>query len=165
MYISRILPYKQLDLLLELFNDTPDIGVVVVGGGLSERQKKIIENTPNFYYLGEKYGKEVDEIYQMGDIFSTPGHIGLAINQAFYWGKPVIILNRRHAPEITYMKSGVNGFLANTKEDLKDKICELCRNKEMLDYYSKNARRTYEQEMRIENMFKGFLDAVNYVLG
>lgn len=163
LYISRILPYKGLDILLTLFTDTPDVALVVVGGGINEEQRKIINQYSNYYYLGEKYGNEVDEIYQMGDVFSTPGHIGLALNQAMYWGKPVVVLNRIHAPEIIYLHQGENGFIVNTEAELKECILNLCRDEKAYARYSKNARATYDNEMTIDKMFAGFMDAINYV--
>lgn len=164
LYISRILPYKGLDILLKLFKDTPDIGLVIVGGGISEEQRKIVNAHSNYYYLGEKYGNDVDEIYQMGDVFSTPGHIGLALNQAMYWGKPVVVLNRIHAPEICYLHQGKNGFIVNSEEELRNTILKLCKDDVLLNKLSKEARATYENEMKIENMFEGFRKAVEFVI-
>lgn len=163
MYISRILPYKGLDILLRILSGMPSVGLVVVGGGINAKQQEIIDKTPNYYYLGEKYGTDVDEIYQMGDVFSTPGHIGLALNQAMYWGKPVVVLNRFHAPEICNLKNGINGFIVDSESDLKEKIMQLCNDSKLLEEMSKNARETYENEMSIENMFKGFVNAIEYV--
>ena len=163
MYISRILPYKGLDILIENFKDVEDIALVVVGGGISEEQKNIIDSTPHYYYLGERYDKEVDEIYNMGDVFSTPGHIGLAVNQSMFFGKPIVVLNRKHAPEITYLHNGENGYIVETEKKLKEKIVELCSNGSLYEQVAQNARKTYETEMQIEVMFEGFSNAVNYV--
>ena len=164
MYISRILPYKGLDILLKLFTDTPEIGLVIIGGGISNEQREIVDRTSHYYYLGEKYGNEVDEIYQMGDVFSTPGHIGLALNQAMYWGKPVVVLNRIHAPEICYLHHDRNGYIVDTEGELKETILRLCSDEVLLKRLSKGARSTYEKEMGIENMFKGFMEAINFTL-
>lgn len=162
MYISRILPYKELDVLLCILKSEPKIGLVIVGGGISPQQLNIVNTTSNFYYLGEKYGKEVDEIYSMGDVFSTPGHIGLALNQAFYWGKPVVVLNKKHAPEIHYMQDGVNGYVVHSEAELKAKIEKLCANEMLYNEMSKNATKTYVTEMAIERMFQGFIGAISY---
>jgi len=163
LYISRILPYKGLDILLEQFKDVPEIALVVVGGGISEQQQSLIDSIPHYYYLGEKYGKDVDEIYQIGDVFSTPGHIGLALNQAMFWGIPVVVLNRIHAPEIIYLKQGENGFIVDSETELKSKILEICHNEDLQKRLSQAARHTYETEMQIENMFQGFIDAIHFV--
>ena len=163
LYISRIVPHKGLDILLSNFQDTKDIALVIVGGGLSEQQRAIIDSHANYYYLGEKYGDEVDEIYSIGDLFSTPGHIGLALNQAMYWGLPVLVLNRKHAPEIYYMQDGVNGFVLEDEQALKAKVLELCHDDALLQRLSAAARHTYETRMALDNMFDGFEQAVNYV--
>jgi len=163
MYISRILPYKGLDILLGMFKDTPDVALVVVGGGINAEQQKCIDETPNYYYLGEKYGNEVDEIYQMGDVFSTPGHIGLALNQAMYWGKPVVVLNRIHAPEIIYLHQQENGAIVDTEVELKETILNLCKDEQLYAKWSKGCIDTYKNEMQIENMFEGFKQAIEYV--
>lgn len=163
LYISRILPYKGLDILLKLFRDTPNIGLVIVGGGINKAQQKIVNETPNYYYLGEKYGRDVDEVYQIGDVFSTPGHIGLALNQAMFWGLPVVVLNRKHAPEIVYLHDGVNGRIVDTEEELKQVIISLCTDEKMHESYSKGARETYEKEMSIDAMFEGFKKAIEFV--
>ena len=164
LYISRILPYKGLDILLKLFRDTEDLGLVIVGPGINQEQMKIVNDTPNYYYLGEKYGKDVDEIYNMGDIFSTPGHIGLALVQAMFWAKPVVLLNKRHAPEIVYLHNGENGFIVNSENELKETVVKLINDNELYKKISNNARKTYENEMQISVMFNGFIEAIKYAL-
>lgn len=162
IYISRILPYKGLDILLDIFKEVRRVGLVIVGCGINPQQMNIIDANPNYYYLGEKYGKEVDEIYNMGDIFSTPGHIGLALCQSMFWGKPVIVLNTIHAPEIYYLKPGYNGYVVDSKEELKEKMLLLCENEKLLNSMSENARNTFK-DMSIDRMFQGFIDAIEYV--
>ena len=162
LYISRILPYKGLDILLDAFKDTPEIGLVVVGAGINAEQQKCIDSTSNYYYLGEKYGNEVDEIYQMGDVFSTPGHIGLAVNQAMFWGKVIVILNRRHAPEIVYLRNGENGFLEEDEKSLKARVMKLCKDDSYYESISAAALKTYQDEMTIDKMFDGFMRAINF---
>lgn len=163
MYISRILPYKGLDILLYNFKDVKDIALVIVGGGISDEQMRIVDSVSHYYYLGAKYDKDVDEIYNMGDVFSTPGHIGLAVNQAMFFGKPIVVLNKKHAPEITYLHNGENGFIVDSEAELKDKIINLCNDDALYTRISQNARRTYETEMQLEVMFEGFVNAINYV--
>lgn len=164
LFISRLMPYKRLDLLLGLFSDESGVAVVVVGPGIEEKQMTLINEVPHYYYLGAKYGREVDEIYNMGDVFSTPGHIGLALVQAFFWGKPVVLLNTRHAPEIFYMKNGKNGYLVENQQELKEKILYLLRNDEVRCEFSRNAKDTIDKDANISKMFSGFREAVAYCL-
>lgn len=164
LFISRILPYKGLDMLLEILSDSPLIGLVIVGPGISDHQLKRIAQSPNYYYLGEKYNHEVNEIFQMGDIFSTPGHIGLALNQAFFWGKPVVVLEGHHAPEIYYMQDGQTGYVVKNKEELKAKILLLAENPTLLASMSNNTQQVFNQNISISRMFSGFEKAVAYCL-
>lgn len=115
LYISRMMPYKRVDLLMDAFADLEDIAVVMVGPGFSKEQQKKVDSHQNLYYLGEKYGSDVNEVYKMGDVFSTPGHIGLAMNEALFWGLPVVLLEGTHAPEIYYMKNGTTGYADKQK--------------------------------------------------
>ncbi len=163
LYISRILPYKELDILLSLFPNEVGVALVVVGEGASAQQKALMKKTDNFYYLGEKYGNDVNEIYQIGDVFSTPGHIGLALNQAMFWGLPVVVLDRIHAPEIINLKNGFNGWIVGSEHELKEKIIDLLRDEELLAKMSAHARKTFESEMQISDMFRGFKEAVQFV--
>ncbi len=162
LYISRILPYKGLDLLLEMMPGLTQTGLVIVGPGISKEQEAIIASNQNIYYLGEKYNTEVDEIFNMGDVFSTPGHIGLALNQSFFWGKPVLLLQRNHAPEIYYMKNGKTGFICEDEEELREKLILLNNDRTLLAQMSSNAQEVAKKEMSIERMFNGFKQAIEF---
>ena len=162
LYISRMMPYKRVDLLMDLFKDLTDIAVVMVGPGFSEEQKQICDAHENLYYLGEKYGNDVNEIYKMGDIFSTPGHIGLAMNEAMFWGLPVILLEGHHAPEVYYMKNGYTGYMAKNEDDFNRYVRELLADDERLNKMSKMSLKVFEKEVSIDKMYQGFIDAVHY---
>jgi glycosyltransferase involved in cell wall biosynthesis len=162
LYISRVLPYKRLDILLENFSDEKDVALVIVGSGINDQQLILINKTPNYYYLGPRYGRDVDEIFNMGDVYSTPGHIGLGIIQAFFWGKPVVVLNARHAPEIYYMKDGENGYIIDDEKELKERILFLLRTESVYNRLSSNAIKTVNKEAHINRMFNGFISAVSY---
>lgn len=164
LYISRVLPYKKVDILLDEFKGYDNIGVVVVGAGITDEQLQKIDEYNNLYYLGPKYGEEVWEIFNMGDIYSTPGHIGLGLNEAFYWEKPVVVLKGNHAPEIYYLEDKKNGFIVNDEDELKVRISELLSNQDMYSSFSQNCRQTYSEKCDISNMFNGFLQAISFCL-
>lgn len=162
LYISRMLPYKRVDLLMECFADIEDIAVVMVGPGFSKEQQKVADAHSNLYYLGEKYGTDVNEVYKIGDIFSTPGHIGLAMNEALFWGLPVILLKAEHAPEIYYMKNNVTGYLAENEAEFKKYVIDLLHDDERLRKMSESCLEVFDKEVSIDRMYQGFIDAVRY---
>lgn len=163
LYISRVLPYKGLDILMEIMPGLTDIGLVIVGPGISHEQMEVVSTSPNIYYLGEKYNSDVDEIFNAGDVFSTPGHIGLALNQSFFWGKPVLILDKNHAPEIYYMRNGETGFICKNEDELRQKLILLKNDRSLLAKFSANAKKVAESEMSMDRMFCGFLKAIESV--
>ena len=117
----------------------------------------------NYYYLGPIYESlKINEIFNSIKIFCTPCHIGLALNEAFFWGVPVIVLNRKHAPEIYYLEDKVNGYIVNTPEEIKEKIRFLLENKDIYDEMSKKCVETINTKGNINNMFGGFMKAINY---
>ena len=160
LYISRILPYKRVDFLMDCFKDVEGVAVVIVGPGFSKEQQAVCDAHSNLYYLGEKYGAEVNEIYKIGDVFSTPGHIGLAVNEAMFWGLPIVVLKGKHAPEVYYIKDGVTGYLAKDENDYRSFMLDLLKDDEKRERMSRATWDCYRQEVSIDRMYQGFIDAV-----
>lgn len=162
-FIGRIKEIKALDILLDYPIDIEDVAVIIVGPGISQKQLEKVEKLDNYYYLGPIYESlKINEIFNSIKIFCTPGHIGLALNEAFFWGVPVIVLNRKHAPEIYYLEDKVNGYIVNTPEEIKEKIRFLLENKDIYDEMSKKCVETINTKGNINNMFGGFMKAINY---
>jgi glycosyltransferase involved in cell wall biosynthesis len=68
------------------------------------------------------------------------------------------------SPEIMYLKDGVNGFIV-PKDDIKElyeKIRVLLEDDEMRKRFSGEARREIMMKGHIDNMCKGFLDAIQF---
>jgi len=162
LYISRILPYKRVDLVMESFRDVENVAVVIVGPGFSQAQQAFCDAHDNLYYLGEKYGDDVNEIYHIGDIFTTPGHIGLAVNEAMFWGLPIVLLKGKHAPEAYYIKDGVTGYFAEDENDYRNYVLNLLKDDARRAEMSRATLEQYRKEVSIDRMYQGFIDAVRY---
>jgi len=166
LYCGRISPGKRVDILIDILqrSDNKSIGLVIVGGGLSEEMQTLVDNQANIVYMGPVYDKiPVNELHKLSDIFCIPFKIGLSLNMAMYWSLPVLTTGELHGPEIYYLKNGVNGFIAKDIEELEEKIKLLAGNPELLKEFSKNAKRIITEEAGISNMFKGFEEAVDFV--
>ncbi len=154
--------------LLEGFaaDTSKDLHLVLVGEGVTPGQQERMKSMENVRYLGAIYDPIViNEIYKMADIFCMPGAIGLAINQAFYHGLPVVAEDVPHGPEGIYLKDGQNGFLFKEGDikDMMSKIQTLCRDEDLYQRYSHQAQETIQKEATVEKMFYGFLEAIRYV--
>jgi glycosyltransferase involved in cell wall biosynthesis len=167
LFSGRIIPRKKLDLLLDMFIEYPDrtnnYALAIVGGGINESQKKKIEKIDNIVYFGEVYDKnKLAEIFSIADIFCIPGWSGLSINHAFYYSLPYVTFNCQHAPEINYLKDGINGRIVTGSSpiDLLDAISDILEDPILLKKMSKSAKETLLQEASIEGMFQGYHNAI-----
>jgi glycosyltransferase involved in cell wall biosynthesis len=125
-------------------------------------------NWKNTVYLGEVHDEAnilISKILKMADICVIPGHVGLGLNQAFFWGLPVITEEGKHPPEIAYLKPGRNGIMVphNDLDALRDRIEYLLDHDEVRSEFSRNARNDILQEASIEGMFTGFRNCMDYI--
>lgn len=160
---------KRVDHLIDIFRnlDREDTGLVLVGSGMSDELKGRM-NPRNTRFLGEVHDArnlQISKLCKMADICAIPGHVGLGLNQALYWGLPVITENCNQPPEIAYLKNGRNGFMVppNDVASLQDRILYLLDNDNVRADFSKHAREDILKEASIEGMFRGFKDCVNYL--
>ena len=160
---------KKVDHLIDLFRelDRPDAGLVIVGSGLGEELRARM-NPANTRYLGDIHDPEnrrISRIFKMADVCSIPGHVGLGLNQAFFWGLPVVTESGKQPPEIEYLRDGENGFLVpeDDRRALRDRLLLLIDNDEERRRMSANARRDILANASIEGMFNGFLSCVQHL--
>ena len=166
LFVGRITPEKHVDYLIDLFKDhrLNNYLLIIVGSGLSNKLIKCINQISNITYYGEIMDLvAINEIFKMSDVFVHPGSIGLSLNQAFYWGLPVITGNVFHGPEIIYLKNNKNGFKVkhNVKNDFIEKIKLLFNNSKLLEQFSQSAQATIINEANIDIMANGFVTAFN----
>lgn len=161
---------KRVDHLIEIFRDVGDrgdVGLVIVGSGMRpEWQARI--NPATTLYLGEVHDPEnrkISEIFQMADVCAIPGHVGLGLNQALFYGLPVVTMEGKQPPEICYLKPGQNGFIVPGDDvaQLKERIFQLLDDDSMRERFSSAAREVFLREASIEGMFQGFLQCVQFL--
>lgn len=167
LFSGRITANKRLHLLLEIFRNNKEIAIVIIGKGITPEQERIIDKTENYYYLGEIYNKsEMSKIFNSVDVFCIPGNLGLALNEAFFWGKPVLTVKNEstiNTPEIWYFEDKKNGLMAKDVNELEHNILILKNNKTFYKKLSDNAKKTADNKGHISKMFKGFKEAVKFV--
>jgi len=162
---------KRVDHLIEIFRDTGgrDAGLVIVGSGMKEEWRARM-NPQTTIYLGEVHDPQnlqISRIFKMADVCAIPGHVGLGLNQAFYFGLPVVTEEGKHPPEIGYLKPGRNGFIVpeNDLAQLREKLFTLLDDDVMRGEFSRNARADILQNASVEGMYRGFRDCVRFLDG
>jgi glycosyltransferase involved in cell wall biosynthesis len=161
---------KKLHHLIETFREIEmnGVGLVIVGSGVNNGLLSKM-NRENTVYLGEIYDPQniqISKIFKMADLFSIPGHVGLGLVQAFYWGLPVVTEDGLQPPEIHYLINGRNGFIVpnNDLGELKKKIMYLLENDEKRREFSRHAREDILENASVHNMFMGFKNCVDSLL-
>lgn len=162
---------KRVDHLIDIFArlDRTDIGLLLVGSGMPPELMQRI-NRANTRCLGEVHDArqvQISKLCKLADVCAIPGHVGLGINQAFYWGLPVVTEDTGQPPEIGYLKPGKNGFIVppNDLDALQERLLYLLDNDDVRAEFSRHARADILREASIENMFKGFKDCVESMMG
>jgi glycosyltransferase involved in cell wall biosynthesis len=166
LFVGRMRPVKKVEHLVEVFNsiDDPGIGCVIVGDAMAYDLPKLMKRD-NIRYLGQIFDPknlQVSKLFKAADLFCVPGDVGLGLNEAFYWGLPVVTEDGLQPPEIHYLTNGRNGFIVpeNDLAQLKEKIVLLLRDDSLRAEFSQNAMEDIRRKASIENMFTGFRDCV-----
>jgi glycosyltransferase involved in cell wall biosynthesis len=160
---------KKVDHLIDVFRELQrtDVGLVIVGSGLGEELRARM-NPRNTRYLGEVHDPQniqISRIFKMADVCSIPGHVGLGLNHAFFWGLPLVTEDGKQPPEIDYLCDGRNGFIVpeNDVRALGERILFLIDNDAERLRFSANARHDIQTRASVEGMFQGFLGCSEYL--
>lgn len=169
LFVGRMWHRKKVLHLVEIFHslNRKDIGLVLVGDDMGTNISEKI-NRENTIYLGEIYDPrnvKISRIFKMADVFCIPGDVGLGLNQAFFWGLPVVTEDGFQPPEVHYLVDGRNGFIvsAGDLEALREKMLYLLDNDDARREFSANARKDIMEKASINRMFAGFSDCIKYL--
>lgn len=162
---------KRVDHLIEIFRNLSrkDVGLVLAGPGMSlDLQRRLNpRNTRYFGNLQDPEDLQISRLCKMADLCAIPGHVGLGLNQAFYWGLPVITEEGHHPPEIAYLKPGRNGFIvpSGALSVFEQRMLEMLDHDELRAQFSRNAAVDIRTEASPEVMFQGFYQCVERIAG
>ncbi len=164
LFAATIKPDKNLDALLDTPCENQNIAIVVAGRGINQQQLKKIEALENYYYIGQVPfdDYEMNALFKAASFFTTPNDLGLALNQALFWSKPIVALEGPHSVEVYYLQSGYNGYLAKDMNDFWEFINRMLADSDAYGKLTENCRITFDTKADISNMFQGFIDAINH---
>lgn len=122
LIVSRLVPYKKVDLAVKTFNEI-NLPLVVIGGGSQYEYLKSIANS-NVKILGRQDNETIKEYYSKCRAFIFPGEedFGITPLEAQASGRPVIAFSRGGALETVI--DGQTGifFKEQTINSLKEAI-------------------------------------------
>ena len=142
LYVGRLSPEKNLDWIINIFNELPQFKLQIVGFGPLESYLRSIAKE-NIVFEGAVDNKELFHYYEKADIFVLPSKSepwGLVVEEALNVGIPVLVSNKVGCAE-QVVEEGKNGcvFELNNKENFLQKVkylTDISNYNEMISYIS-----------------------------
>ena len=141
LYFGRYSQEKGIATLLEACSSLPVIPFVFAGAGPMEKEVNSVENVRNAGFLS---GAELETVIREADFTVCPSEVyencPFSVLESQSFGTPVLGAGHGGIPEL--IRPGETGelFEAQNTEDLKKKIADMWRDKELLKKYSSNCR-------------------------
>jgi glycosyltransferase involved in cell wall biosynthesis len=181
IYIGRLLPEKLPELLIEMLGYLPltqsqNIEIHFVGDGKERSNLECLVKNLNLEQSVRFHGAIYDDILTGAYLFASdlmilPGEIGLSVNHAFCFDCPVMTFKRKsggpfHGPEEEYIINGVTGFQLEEHSVLAiaRQVTSYLENNEIQDLIRSNISTYVQTDLSVDNMVRGFEDAINYVI-
>jgi len=177
LYLSRIIDWKGLDILIKAFDrlrkERSDVFLLIVGDGpfapyCLDLCKSL--KTEDITFVGSVVPADGGQFFNQADVFVLPSRFignfyegwGLVINEAISMGLPVITTTAVGAAYDLVVK-GHNGFVV--QEGSVSDLLKAMQNilVEDLDLMGKNSRKIFENKNNFETMAEGFSRAIEYV--
>jgi glycosyltransferase involved in cell wall biosynthesis len=95
LYVGRLVDVKNVSLLIEEFNRNGKPLTIVGKGELESKLKAMAK--PNITFMGFVENESLGDVYKSHDVFVLASHRepwGLVVEEALYWGLPVIVSDR-----------------------------------------------------------------------
>jgi len=114
LFIGRLSQEKNLETTIKLFNQLPDCTLNIIGVGPLESELKSIAND-NIKFYGGVENRTLGNYFSENSFLILPSLSepwGLVVEEALYYGLPVIVSDRCGASEIVV--DGFNGYIINS---------------------------------------------------
>lgn len=179
-YLSRIVPYKGLDILIRAFakieKEIKNSFLLVGGKGSFEQQAKNLakeQNIQNIRFLGPVDKDYLGFYYSICDVFVLPSTFrdydaecwGLVLNEAMAFEKPVVSTDAVGGA-YDLIKNEVNGFRVKhgNVEELYLALKKILTNDALRKKMGRESKKIIETKFNYGNMARGFEEAIEYAL-
>ena len=157
--VGRLVPWKQVDGLIEALREIPELGLVVVGNGPErprlERIAQELGVSGRVYFAGQRSKKETLSLMAACDFFvlnSTHEGLPHVILEAMALGLPVIATSVGGTPEV--VQDGETGLLVPLNGELTGTLKRVVNDYHLRQVLSQRARHWVCQNLSAEQMVK-----------
>jgi glycosyltransferase involved in cell wall biosynthesis len=158
LYVGRLSKEKNVDFLIDYFNEHSELNLSIAGEGPLRESLQIRSNS-NIKFFGHVNKEEVHEVYEKNDVLILPSFSepwGLVVDEALYYGLPVIVSDKVGCA-LELVKPGENGeiFKLNNEKDFSLKIDRIIKNYN--EYFINLKRENFEKRdmKQIEAYLRG----------
>lgn len=127
LYVGRLVPVKNLEMLVEAFRYFPDLELTIVGEGVLEDSLKRMAGK-NVRFTGYVNNRDLPQCYASHDVFVLPSVSevwGLVVEEALNNGLPVIVSDRVGCHEDLVGSDHGLVFKADDASSLQDAIARM----------------------------------------
>jgi glycosyltransferase involved in cell wall biosynthesis len=157
--VGRLVPWKQVDGLIEALREIPELGLVVVGDGPErprlERIAQELGVSGRVYFAGQRSKKETLSLMAACDLFvlnSTYEGLPHTVLEAMALGLPVIATAVGGTPEV--VQDGETGLLVPLNGELTGTLKRVVNDYHLRQVLSQRARHWVCQNLSAEQMVK-----------
>jgi phosphatidylinositol alpha 1,6-mannosyltransferase len=139
LYVGRVTPEKNLELLIPIFARRQDIDLTIVGDGLS--RETLLRSLPHATFTGRLEGEPLAQAYADADFFVFPSRtdtLGNVVLEAMASGLPVVVSDSMGPKEL--VRQAVTGFIAEDDAQFADAVETFVRQPEHRRRMGQNAR-------------------------
>ena len=114
LFVGRLSKVKNLVLLINIFNELPEHKLTIIGDGEEKENLKSIANE-NIKFMASIDNYKLQHEFNVNDVFILPSISepwGLVVEEALYFGLPVIVSERCGASEL--VSHGGNGYIIDS---------------------------------------------------
>ncbi|MGK4792949.1 glycosyltransferase [Elizabethkingia anophelis] len=138
LFVGRIIKLKNVDLLIDVFNEL-GLSLTIVGDGI-ERKELESKSKSNIIFKGYCSNEEIHKYYKDADVFILPSYSeawGLVVEEALYYNCALLLSEDVGSLSELLLdpKTGIS-FNPHSKESLKKSIMKVIEN---YNYYKANA--------------------------
>lgn len=172
LFVGSLNKRKQVDILINAFSMVvpriPNkIELIIIGEGNEKSELRKLVNSlkidERVSFLGRiNCPRELSKYYKTAIVSVSFGQAGLSVLQSIGFGVPFLTkTNAISGGEKTNIINGVNGlFCENNLDSLIDALLAFCNNPIWSRELGKNAYNYYSSYCTIDNMVKGFINAI-----
>lgn len=169
IYVGRLLPAKLVDVLIEAWHGlSMRATLVIVGDGPYRRDLEEIaaaSGRKDIFFVGDQRGDNLAAFFRMADLAVMPGAGGLAIQEAFSHGVPVVAGRKGDGSEEDLITDGETGFFLSdeTPNHLREVLSDALTNRSLLRQMGAKARKKVVLDANVTEMARSFVGAIQSV--